>query len=205
MTMRIKAMPAVFLMSALIGTTSARGAGPVLTPEQIQAAIQEGRKYKTADKFLDKGLKGKQVELTGNTNVTFFNDWQSVALESAAAHQQMRELKADEIQTNGLLHAYVEIHAAETWTFRSGNGKFRHSHLVLAIGDRVIQPVGEERVIKDEGSNKVLVGRGWVITLAFDFDVSPEDLRNPVGVIVIGGDGHKHEKKADLKGILNTD
>jgi len=140
-----------------------------------------------------------------NSNVTFFNDWQSVALESAAAHQQMRELKADEIQTNGLLHAYLEIHAAETWTFRSGNGKFRHSHLVLAIGDRVIQPVGEERVIKDEGSNKVLVGRGWVITLAFDFDVSPEDLRNPVGVIVIAGDGHKHEKKADLKGILNTD
>jgi hypothetical protein len=204
MTVRIKAMPVVFLIPTLIGTASAWGAGPTLTPEQIQAAIQEGRKYKTADKFLEKGFKGKQVGLTGNTTVRFFGDWQAVAIESATAHQQMRELKVDEVQTTGLLHAYVEIHAAETWTFRSGNGKFQRSHLVLPIGERVIQPV-KETVIKSEGSNKVLVGRGWVITLAFDFDVLPEDLRNPVEVIVIDGDGHKHQKKADLKGILNTD
>lgn len=71
--------------------------------------------------------------------------------------------------------------------------------------DGVIQPLAEERVIKDETSNKVLVGKGWVITLAFDFDVSPEDLSNPVSVIVIDGDGKKHQKKADLKGILNID
>src|ERR1022692_1478603 len=92
-----------FVMSTLIAT-SAQCAGPVLTPDQIRAAIQEGAKYKTADKFFDKffdkGLKGRQVELSGNTNVTFFNDKQSIALESAGAHQQMRELKADAVQTD---------------------------------------------------------------------------------------------------------
>jgi hypothetical protein len=198
-------MKTVSFVVALACGVSAWGAGPVLTPEQTQAAIQEGRKYKTADKFFSKGLKGKPVEISGNTNVTFFNDWQAVALESAAAHQQMRELKADEVKTTGVLHAYVEIHAAETWTFRQGNGKFRHSHLVLTVGDRVIQPLAEEKVVKDETSNKVLVGKGWVITLAFDFDVSPEDLLNPVGVVVIDGDGKKHQKKADLKGVLKID
>jgi len=202
--MRIRATQAVFVMSALIGR-SAWCAGPTLTPEQIQAAIQEGRRYKTADKFFGKGLKGRQVELTRNTNVMFFNDWQAIALESAAAHQQMRELKADEIQATGLLHAYVEIRAAETWTFRQGNTKFLRSHLVLTIGERVIQPEKESRVIKNDSVNQVMVGKQWVITLAFDFDVSPEDLMNPVTVNVIDGDGNKHQKKTDLKGILNTD
>jgi|ERR1017187_7150661 hypothetical protein len=193
-----------FVMSTLIAT-SAQCAGPVLTPDQIRAAIQEGAKYKTADKFFDKGLKGRQVELSGNTNVTFFNDKQSIALESAGAHQQMRELKADAVQTTGLLHAYVKIHAAETWTFRQGNNKFLRSHLVLTAGDTVIQPVGESKIIKNDSVNQVLVGKSWVITLAFEFNVTPEDLLNPVTVVVIDGDGHKHPKKADLKGILTID
>jgi hypothetical protein len=51
------------LLSAFIGTASERGAGPILTPQQAQAGTQEGRKCKTADKFFDKGLKGKPVEL----------------------------------------------------------------------------------------------------------------------------------------------
>ena len=42
---------------------------------------------------------------------TFFNDWQALAAEAAAAHQQLRELRADEVQASGLLHAFVEVHA----------------------------------------------------------------------------------------------
>jgi hypothetical protein len=204
MKRRLDVIQVFFVMSTLIAT-SARCAGPILTAEQIRAAIQEGTKYKTAEKFYDKGLNGRHIELTGNTNVTFFNDGQYVALESAGAHQQMRELNADAIQATGLLHAYVKIHAAETWTFRQGNNKFLHSHLVLTVGDKVIQPVGETRVIKNDSVNQVLTGKSWVITLAFEYDVSPEDLINPVIVIVIDGDGHKHQKKVDLKGILNID
>jgi len=195
----------VVLLSPFIGTAYAWGAGPILTPQQAQAAIQEGRKYKTADKFFDKGLKGRPVELTGNTNIMFFNDWQDVALQSATAHQQMRDLKADEIHESGQLHAYVQIRAAETWTFRQGNTKFLRSHLVVKIGDRVVQPVAEARIIKNDSVNQVMVGKQWVITLAFDFDVLPEDLQNPITAIIIDGDGNKHQKTADLKGVLTID
>jgi hypothetical protein len=42
--------------------------------------------------------------------------------------------------------------------------------------------------------------------LAFDFDVSPKYLLNPVTVITVDGDdGRKHQKKADLAGILDRD
>jgi hypothetical protein len=117
----------------------------------------------------------------------------------------MREMKTAAIRATGLLHAYVKIHAAETWTFRQGNNKFLRSHLVLTIGDKVIQPIGESKVIKNDSVNQVLVGKSWVITLAFEFDVSPEDLLNPVMVVLIDGDGHKRQKKTELKGILNID
>ncbi len=183
---------------------SAWCAGPILTAGQIQAAIQEGRKYKSADKFIDNGLKGRRVDVTGNTNVIFFNDWQEVALESAAAHQQLRELNADQAQGTGLLHAYVEIVAAETWTFRQGNTNFLHSHLVLSIGDRVIQPLKDPVVVKNDQTNQFGVGKEWVITLAYDFDVSPGDLLAPVTVIAISGDGKKHQKKVDLSGVFDV-
>jgi len=77
-------------MASLLGT-SARCAGPVLTPQPVQAAIQEGSKYKTIDKFLEKGLKGKRVKLAGamakdgiSKYATFFND--SIAGAPLLAH-----------------------------------------------------------------------------------------------------------------------
>ena len=84
--------------------SSARAAGPVLSTGQIQAAIQEGSKYKTVDKFLEKGLRGRRVKLASAMAVdgiskyaTFFNDWQAVAAESAGAHQQMRDLSVADV------------------------------------------------------------------------------------------------------------
>ena len=43
------------------------------------------------------------------------------------------------------------------------------------------------------------------ITLNFAFDVSPEDLKDPVEVILIDGDGNRHQQKADLSGILDVE
>lgn len=88
------------VISTLIGT-SAWCVGPVLTPDQIQAAIMKGRKYKTADKFFSSGLKGKRVQLTRSVDVMFFNDWQAVALESAGKRQLMGELTSDAVQSKG--------------------------------------------------------------------------------------------------------
>ena len=126
-------------------------AGPILSPEQIQSAIQEGRKHKTADKYFAK-MKGA-VKLSDDMNVTFFNDWQALALESAEASRQMRELRADEIHGTGLLHAYLKILTDAAPMFRQG--KFLDSHLVLAIGDRVIQPAKVE-TIKNETMTHVI-------------------------------------------------
>ena len=202
----MKKILAVLMM--MVGTLWC--AGPVLTPDQIRAAILEGAKFKSADKFISegskyeskKGLKGITVDISSNTYVTFFNDWQAVALESALAHQQMRELKVEEIHSTGILHGRLTMEPSEMW--HAGNEKFVGSHLVIVVGDRVIQPTKEE-VIKTANTNRVFVGKGWLITVAVEFDVTPDDLLKSVNVIVIDGNGKKHKKMADLKGVLTVD
>src|ERR1700733_5907950 len=69
-----------------------------LSPAQIQEAINYGSKFQTRDKFFEKGLKGVRVKLgpgvlgQGGMSryVTFFNDWNWIASEAAAARQQIR-------------------------------------------------------------------------------------------------------------------
>jgi len=200
-------------MAFLFGT-SARCAGPVLTAQQVQAAIQEGSKYKTIDKFLEKGLKGKRVKLASamamdgiSKYATFFNDWQAVAAEAAAAHQQMRVLKADEVQSNGLLHAFVEVHARGAIPTSKMNRRYRdeRAHLVLKVGERVIQPVAKSMTKQSDQSVGMIVAgvAEGKITLDFAFDVSSDDLLSPVEVILIDGDGNKHHATVDLSGILD--
>jgi hypothetical protein len=233
-------------MSVLI-VTSARPAGPILTPDQIQAAIQEGNKYRTLDKFLEamtnqhhkarngvllgtvgvlalpvmlhhgtpyKGPSAMRVQLASamamdgiSKYATFYNDWPAVAAESAAAHQQMRELKVDQIQTSGLLHAFVEIHGRGAFPTGKMNRRYgqQRAHLVLKIGERIIQPVEKMMIMKsDQSPAAYLAGYNESkITLNFAFDVSPEDLDVPTTIILIDGDGNRHQAKADLKGILN--
>ena len=208
--MRSTMAQAVFVMSFLLA------AGPVLTPQQIQAAIQYGSKYKTMDKFFEKGLKGKRVMLASamaadgiSKYATFYNDWQAVAAEAAAANQQMRELKPDQIQSEGLLHAFVEIHARGA----IGTGKLdrrygnERAHLVLKIGEGVVQPLAKSMIYRSgQSAAMVLLGaNSGKITLDFAFDVSPADLNSPVEVILIDGDGNKHQQTADLKGTLNVE
>lgn len=206
-------MQVVFVVASLLGT-SAWCAGPVLTPQQVQAAIQEGIKYKTIDQFLEKGLKGKRVKLAGamakdgiSKYATFFNDWQAVAAEAAAARQQMRELKVDEVQSNGLLHVLVEVRGGGiVGVSRIDRGyQGKRAHLVLKAGEQIIQPVDKSMIKQsNEVAGSVLWGTTMrKITLEFAFDVSPNDLQSPVEVILIDGDGNKHRQTADLSGILD--
>jgi hypothetical protein len=140
---------------------------------------------------------------------TFFNDWHAVAAESAAAHQQMRELKAEDVQSKGFLHAFVEVHARGA----SGTGKLdrryghERAHLVLKVGDRIVQPVDKSMMYRSgQSATMFLLGSpSGKIALEFAFDLVPEDLQNPVEVILIDGDGNRHLKVADLGGILNVD
>jgi hypothetical protein len=207
-----RATLALFIMPVLIGTPG-YAAGPVLTPPQVQAAIQEGSKYKTVDKFLEKGLKGKRVRLASamamdgiSKYATFYNDWQAVAAESAAAHQQMRELKPEDFQSSGLLHVFVEVLGRGRLGTSKVDRRYEgtRAHMVLKIDERILQPT-EKNMIKhsDQFAGWLISGvADKKITLNFDFDVSPADLERLVEVILIDGDGNKHQQKADLKGIL---
>jgi hypothetical protein len=203
------------LISILLATSAPCG-GPPLTPQQIQAAIVEGSKYKTIDKFLEKGLKGRRVKLAGamamdgiSKYATFFNDWYAVAAESAAANQQMRELKPDEVESTGLLHAFVEVHARGAIPTSKLNRRYREkrAHLVLKIGERVVQPIAKSMIKKsDQSVGMILAGvESGKITLDFAFDVTPEDLQAPVEIVLTDGDGNKHQQRADLKGLLSID
>jgi hypothetical protein len=246
--MNFKTMIVGFVvLSTLIGP--AWCAGPPLTTEQIQAAIQEGGKYKTVDKFFDalanqhhkarngillattgslahpvmlhhgtfyKGPSVVRVKLASAMAVdgiskyaTFYNDWTAVAAESAAAHQQMRELKPEEIQTTGLLHVFVEVHGRGAFPTGKMNRRYgpQRAHLVLKLGERIVQPVEKMMIMKsDQSPAAYLAGYNESkITLSFAFDVSPDDLQSAVTVILIDGDGNKHQQKADLKGILDIE
>ena len=204
---------------------SAWCAGPPLRPDQIQAAIREGSNYKTADRVLDclnekyvscdRNLKGKRVKLASamaadgiSKYAIFYNDWQAVVAQSAAANQQMRELKPADVESKGLLHVFVEIHARGA----SGTGKLdrrysnERAHLVLKIGDRIVQPT--EKSMNYRAGQSIgmfmLGAKSGKIALDYSFDVSPQDLQSPVEVILIDGDGHKHEHEADLAGVLDV-
>jgi hypothetical protein len=227
--MRISAVQALFVMSSLLGT-SAWCAGPVLTPQQVQSAIQEGSKYRTLDQYLEKGFNAKplrwnkpgrrtpdveRIQLASNMSkdgiskyATFYNDWRAIAAESAAAHQQMRDLKPEDVQSKGLLHAFVEVHGRGLVGEGRLDRRYGHerAHLVLKIGGRIIQPVDKSMIYRSgDWVTTALLAPSGKITLDFAFDVSPEDLQKPVEVILIDGDGNKHHKVADLSGILSVD
>lgn len=209
---KVNSMTVVRWLSIFTATAaSAWCAGPVLTSDQIQAAIQEGSQYKNVDEYYTKGLKGKRITLATamaldgiGKYATFFNDWQAVAAEAAAAKQQMRELKPADIQSSGLLHAFVEVQARGIIPSRNLNRRYadQRAHLVLKIGQRIIQPVDKRMISKDEFLSKLFGAPSEKITLNFAFDVSPDDLKSPVTVILIDGDGDKHQAKTDLDGIL---
>lgn len=189
-------------------------AGPTLSPNQIQAAIEEGGKYKSVDQFLSKGLRGNREKLAGAMSrdgiskyVTFYNDFEAVIGEAAAAHQQMRDLKPDDVQSSGLLHAFVEVQGGGiVGVSRLERGyQGGRAHLVLKIGDRVIQPVEKSMLRQaNEAGPSVMWGTTMrKIALRFAFDVTPEDLQTPVEVILIDGDGNRHEAKVNLQGLLS--
>src|ERR1039458_2327568 len=208
---------------------SAWCAGPPLTPDQIQAAIREGSKYKTADRVLDclndkyvscdRNLKGKRVKLASamaadgiSKYATFYNDWQAVVAQSAAANQQMRELKPADVESKGLLHVFVEMQA-RGGTVEELVRYNERSHLVLKIGDRVVQPADKvknfrygqstEEFLVQHSGRQASAGGHPKITLGYTFDVSPEALKMPVEVILIEGDGNRPQHEADLAGVLD--
>ena len=205
-------------------------AGPPLTPQQIQDAIAEGKQYKTAETLLacldheysssphvqwnhlcNGVLPGKRIKLKWLSQYAmFFNDFVAVAAQSAAANQQMRELRPTEVESHGLLHVLVTAHGRGRKVAKRNKRQYGISqpHLVLKIGEHIVQPI--DKNVRSSGYNfaspleAIAIGpsQTTVSVLEFAFDVSPQDLQLPVTVILIDGEGNRHEQEADLAGVL---
>src|ERR1035438_10429313 len=103
-TVCLKTLFAVAVLTVVAGGMYAQsnpgpptGDSASLSPAQIQEAINYGSKFATRDKFFEKGLKGVRIKLgpgvmgQGGMSryVTFFDDWNWIASEAAAAKQQI--------------------------------------------------------------------------------------------------------------------
>jgi len=63
-------------------------------------------------------------------------------------------------ESKGLLHAFVEVHARGAIPTSKLNRRYREqrAHLVLKIGDRVVQRVEKNMIMKsDQGIGMILV------------------------------------------------
>lgn len=221
---------------------SAWCAGPPLTPQQIQSAINEGAKYRTAEKVFacieeethscDSNLKGRRFTIQSpwavpshsrwgkfgklasdgiSKDAVFFNDWQAVVAQCAAAYHEVRELKPADVQSKGLLYVFVEMQArggtvAEVLRYNE------HSHFVLrvgGVGGRVIQPIEKTTNFRYGQSTESFITSGTMgrrrrkTTVSYAFDVSPQDLLSPVEMILVDADGNRITHEADLAGILD--
>jgi hypothetical protein len=185
---------------AFLATTPALAQTPTLGPAQIQSAIAAGSQYRGGGKYFTKALKGTKVSLSRYSEAVFFDDWHDIALRAADARFREAELRPTDVQPTGKLHAILVTRVtlgflSPDWgTVGAADGILRGTNLVLEIGGKKIQPAGK-RALANQGSS---------VYLAFDFDVEPEDLKQPITVISIDGDdGRRHAKKADLSAVLN--
>lgn len=190
-------------------------AGQSLTTEQVAAAIAYGAHYKTKDKFLEKGLRGVRVKLASamaldgiSKFATFFNDWNYIAAEAAGANQQLREVKPEDFHPEGLLHAFVGVHARGAIPASKLNRRYlqERAHLVIQVGDKTIQPVAKSMLKRsDQSPGSIVLGLPTgKVTLEFAFEVSSTDIAQDVEVILIDGDGNKHKAKANLAEALQS-
>jgi hypothetical protein len=203
----------IFAVAALSLVFTAPAGAAVLNEVQIGQAIAYGARFKTKDKFLEKGLKGVRVKLASSMAMdgiskyaTFFDDWNLIAAESAAANQQMRTVKPADFEPSGMLHAFVEVHARGALPASKMNRRYldQRAHLVIKSGDTVIQPSSKQMLKKSDQSLGMAIAGvpSGKITLQFDFEVSPEDLARKVEIILIDGDGNRHQANADLSEAL---
>src|ERR1039457_7174812 len=141
-------------------------AGPPLTPQQIQDAIAEGKQYKTAETLLacldheysssphvqwnhlcNGVLPGKRIKLKWLSQYAmFFNDFVAVAAQSAAANQQMRELRPTEVESHGLLHVLVTEHGRGRKVAKSLGGHLKTGQLGSPQNRPVRRPSSRTRI-----------------------------------------------------------
>jgi hypothetical protein len=131
-----------------------------------------GARFKSADQFLDDGLKPYKFRLAGvmatdgtSKYVTLLTDWTTIAAASADAHRRLRKLTEEEIAkfpNTGLVQAIAEMHARGIIAVSRMQGRYGsgRTHLVLAFGETIVQPL-DQRVMSDVTSPAYQL---WVFT-----------------------------------------
>ena len=176
MTMKAGAI----LLSVLVASTTHLVA---LSENEVKDAVAFGARFKSADQFLDDGLKPYKLKIAGvmatdgtSKYVTVLTDWTTIAAASADAHRRLRELTADDMAkfpNTGLIQVIAEMHArgmipAHRMQGRYGNGR---THVVLKFGETIVQPL-EQQVVSDVSSpaytlwaftSNTLGSLGWVV------------------------------------------
>jgi hypothetical protein len=160
--------PIAILWAALVLATQ-----PVaLSQDAVKDAVAFGARFKSADQFLDDGLKPYKFKIAGvmatdgtSKYVTLLTDWTTIAAASADAHRRLRSLTEEEFTkfpNSGLIQAIAEMHArgivpVHRMQGRYGNGR---THLVLTFGETIVQPL-DQRVMSDVSSPAYQL---WVFT-----------------------------------------
>jgi hypothetical protein len=155
-----------------------------LSDTQITDAVNFGKTWKSADKFLEDGLKPYKSKIAGfmatdgtSKYVTVLTDWTTIAAASADAHRRMRELTGDEIAelpNTGLIQVVAEMHARGIVPVHRMQGRYGgdRTHVVMKFGDTVVQPL-ERTVVSDTStpayrvllvSSTVYGSLGWVLS-----------------------------------------
>src|SRR5712692_7674909 len=91
---------AAILFGVLVATTQL----VALSESDVKGAVAFGARFKSADQFLDDGLKPYKFKIAGvmatdgtSKYVTVLTDWTTIAAASADAHRRLRELTAEDI------------------------------------------------------------------------------------------------------------
>jgi hypothetical protein len=145
-------------------------------------------------------------------HVKFFTDWVNIAATAVVANRQLRELSAAEIERiprTGLLIAIVELHARGSLPVLKLEKRFTegNTHLVLKIGDKLIQP--QEAFTLSDEIKKTWSDLGWrtgyliekeerKLTLQFAFDLDEQQLNSKATAILLDADGKQRKVDAEL-------
>lgn len=231
-------MRSLLMFAATLTLLTAAARGQSLSESDIAKAVAYGKQFNSRPDFLRDGLKPKRFKIAGafatdgtSKYITFYDDLDVISAAVAEANQKMRDLGSEELKSipqTGLLFANVEIHARGL--IPTGRLSRRYmdgrAHLVLKLGNQVIQPVqvgSYPTPPRSECRNTIYLwsvfgtynfGVGTIvpvplpcgptegkIAIEFGFRLTPDQMRQKATAILIDGDGKRHATDVDLAGL----
>ena len=213
----------VFVIAVAISTRAGLAQAP--TDADINAALERG-KATPAKKLWAEIKKKQQVRMNRagldpiEKKILLLSDLDRIALEAAEAKRQLREIGLNDIKQNLALgvmellleaNCYNNLYAGSLPKWGPNGGV----HVVLKVGDKVIQPLDKKAGVGDSASvlpqeHGVVSRQGNVVTYTplyrsaiyeraserawFTFPVIPADMSR-FTVVAISGEGKQKEKE----------